>query len=290
MNATELIAALKIKGSFPTSNDLFTTSDFLVLFNMQMKTEILPTMMLLSDDYFLLTKDYTITANDIYKLPKRAIGSKIRDIQIVDGSGNITHPVRLFEEDQGSNSSGYRIFRNEIRLTDDFTSGTLRVQYFARPNEIVLVSACAEISSIDTVNNQVVVTSLPSTFTVGTECDFVQADNPYDLLDYDSAITAASGTTITFADLPEDLAVGDYLCIAMQAPVPMIPEEMHPILVQAALVSCLSAKRDKSLDYETKILERQKQDMIRMLDPRVENDSAQFRGGRLTDYFTNRWY
>jgi hypothetical protein len=290
MNTTELISALKIRGAFPTSNDLFSNADFLVLLNMQMKTEIVPTMMLLSEDYFLLTKDFTITSGTVYKIPSRAIGTKLRDIQYIDGSSNISHPVRLLEEDQGSGNSGYYIFRNEIRLSDDYTSGTLRIQYFARPNELVLTTSCGQITSIDTALNNVVVSSAPASMSTGVLCDFVQNTNPYDLLDYDEAITNVSGTTITFSSLPTDLVVGDWLCLAKESPVPMVPDEIHPLLVQAALVSCLASKNDKAFDYEAKLLEKQKQDMIRMLDPRVENDSIKFRSGRLTSYFTNRWY
>lgn len=290
MNSSDLISALKIRGSFPASNDLFSNSDFLVLLNMQMKTEIVPTMMLLSEDYFLLTKDFTIASGTVYKLPSRSIGSKIRDVQYIDGSGNINHPNRLLEEDQGLGGSGYYIFRNEIRLSDDYTSGTLRIQYFSRPNELVLTTSCGQISSINTATNEVVVSSLPSTMTTGVLIDFVQNNNPFDLLDYDEAITNVVGTTVTFAALPTDLAVGDWICLAKQSPVPMMPEEMHPLLVQAALVSCLASKNDKAFDYEAKLLEKQKQDMIRMLDPRVESDSIKFRSGRLTSYFTNRWY
>ena len=41
MNSSELISALKIHGSFPTSDDLFSDADFLSLFNHQMKVEII---------------------------------------------------------------------------------------------------------------------------------------------------------------------------------------------------------------------------------------------------------
>lgn len=290
MNTTELITALKIKGSFPTANDLFSNSDYLTLFNMQMKTEIVPIMMLLSEDYFLLQKDYTITANGSYRLPPRSVGSKIRDLQVIDASGNLTSLQRLYEEDRPSNPSGFYVFRNSIQLSDGFTTGTLRVKYFSRPNEMVLSTSCAQVESIDTVNVQVTVGSVPSTMAIGTLCDFVQDNNPYDLLDYDNAIVGVSGSTITMTSLPDDLAVGDWLCIAQESPVPMIPDEMHPVLVQSVLVAALSSKKDKALDFESKQLEKMRNDAIRMLDPRVENDSVSFRSGRLLGFFSNRWY
>lgn len=290
MTTEELISALKIRGSFPSADDLFSDSDFLVLFNQQMKTEIIPIMLLLSEEYFLISKDFSITQNASYRIPSRAIGAKLRDLQFVDGSNNISSINRLFEEDRPLNNSGYYLVRNSVELSQGFTNGTLRMKYFARPNDLVLSSSCGQIQSIDILNNQVVVNAVPATFTTGALCDFIQGLNPYDLLDYDAAITGVSGTTITFASLPSGLAVGDWLCPAQKAPVPMVPEEMHPVLVQSALVSALGAKKDKAVTYEAQVLERIKQDAIRMLDPRVENDSVAFKSGRLLSFFTTRWY
>lgn len=290
MNTTELITSLKIKGSFPTANDLFSNSDFLALFNHQMKTEMIPVMLFLSEDYFLLTKSYNISQNGNYRLPSRSIGAKLRDLQVQDTGGNLIPLKRLFEEDRPANLTGYYIYRNSVQLANQFVSGTLLLKYYARPNTLVMPTACAQVLSWDDTAKTVTVSSVPDTFANGILCDFVQNKNPYDLLSYDNAIVGISGTTIEMTEIPEGLAVGDWLCLAEEAPVPMLPEEMHAVLVQSALVAALSAKKDKALDYESKTLERIKQDAIRMLDPRVENDSVSFRSGRLLNFFANRWY
>lgn len=288
MNTTEMISSLKIQGSFPTSDDLFSTSDFLVLFNNQLKTDITPMMLKLNEEYFLQYKDFTIESGARYRIPRRAVGAKIRDLQWIDQSGNISSIDRLFEEDRPEKKSGYYMLRNEIELTGDFTNGTLRMKYFARPNELVLTSACGQISSIDSNNNQVVLTAAPSTFLTGVSCDFVQNNNPYDLLAYDQAITGVSGTTITFSSLPNGLEVGDWLCLANQSPVPMIPEELHPVLVKSALCATLSAKKDKAYEQEMVMLQALKDDAINMIDPRVQNDSIKFRSGSLMGFFGSR--
>lgn len=283
MTTAELITSLKIQGSFPTSDDLFSTSDFLVLFNNQLKIDITPMMLKLNEEFFLQYKDFTITLDASYRIPRRAIGAKIRDLQIIDASGNVTKVNRLFEEDKSSGASGYYMLRNSVQLTSDYTSGTLRMYYFARPNELVATSACGVVQSIGATS--VVLVSAPSTFVTSAEIDFIQANNPYDLLAYDSAITGVSGTTISFASLPSGLAVGDYLCLANQSPVPMIPDELHPVLVQSCLCKCLSAKKDKNYEQEMVALQQYKDDAINMLDPRVENDSVKFRSGALLNFF-----
>jgi len=290
VTSEELIAALKIKGSFPTSNDLFSNADFLVLFNMKMKLEILPFMLKLNEEFFLQSKDFSIVPRGTYRIPTRAIGSKIRDLKMIDGNGNSTNIDRLYEEDRQTNASGYYMLRNSIELSSDFTSNTLRMKYFAQPGALVLSTECAQVSSIDTILNQVVVSSVPSSMITGSVIDFVQNNNPYDLLDYDVAIDSLSGTTMGFTSLPSGLEVGDWICFARQSPVPQVPDEVHPVLVQSALVSTLSSKKDKALDYESKVLMKNIEDVVNMLDPRVNNNSSKMRSGRLISHFTNRRY
>lgn len=283
MTSSELIASLKIQGSFPTSDDLFSTSDFLVLFNNQLKVDITPMMLKLNEEFFLQYKDFAITQNGSYRIPSRAIGAKIRDLQVIDASGNIQAVSRLFEEDKPAQPSGYYMLRNSVQLSSDYTSGTLRMYYFARPNELVAVSAVGVIQSIGSTS--VVLTAAPTTFVTNAVTDFIQAANPYDLLAYDQSITGVSGTTISFASLPSGLAVGDYLCLANQSPVAMIPDELHPVLVQSALCKCLSSKKDKGYEQEMVTLQQYKQDALNMLDPRVENDSVKFRSSALLSFF-----
>jgi len=288
MNSTELINALKIKGSFPTSDDLFSNDDFLVLFNMQMKVEILPIMLKLNEEYFLQYKDFTISQGAKYRIPSRAIGTNIRDLKKVDSSGNYTDINRLFEEDRSSGKSGFYMNRNSVELTNDFISDTLRMTYFARPNKLVLTTSCAQITSIDTVLNTVVVSSAPATMSTGVLVDFIQNNNPFDLLSFDQSLVSVSGTTLEVAALPSGLEVGDWVCIANESPVPLVPEELHPVLVQSALVTTLSSKKDKALEYENKKLTEQIEAVLTMLDPRVQNNSTKMRSGKMLDYFASR--
>lgn len=288
MNSTELINALKIKGSFPTSDDLFSNDDFLVLFNMQMKVEILPIMLKLNEEYFLQYKDFTISQGAKYRIPSRAIGTNIRDLKKVDSSGNYTDINRLFEEDRSSGKSGFYMNRNSVELTNDFISDTLRMTYFARPNKLVLTTSCAQITSIDTVLNTVVVSSAPATMSTGVLVDFIQNNNPFDLLSFDQSLVSVSGTTLEVTALPSGLEVGDWVCIANESPVPLVPEELHPVLVQSALVTTLSSKKDKALEYENKKLTEQIEAVLTMLDPRVQNNSTKMRSGKMLDYFASR--
>lgn len=290
MDSSELISALKVHGSFPTSDDLFSDTDFLSLFNHQMKVEIIPMMIKLNEEFFVQYKDFTITQGASYRIPSRAIGAMIRDLKVVDGSGNQTAIARLFEEDRPANMSGYYIVRNSIELSSDFTANTLRMKYFARPSKLVLTTDCAQVVSVDYNTSSVVVSSVPTDYANGMLADFVQNNNPYDLLGMDYTITGISGTTINFASLPMGIEAGDWLCAANESPVPMVPDELHPVLVQSALCKTLSSKKDKSYRDELDTLMRVKEDAINMLDPRVQDNSNKVRTGKLLGYFSARRY
>lgn len=284
--ANVLIAAIKLKGGMPDDN-YYTDDNMLTILNDEMKLTINPLVMKLQEEYFLENKTYTITSGGTYRLPKRCLGNKLRDVKLIDSNGAYTDLERLFEEDRSSNKRGYYISRNTITLSSDITTGSLKITYFMSPSALVLTSSVATVQSIDSAT-QVTVSSLPSTISVSSPVDFIQANGPYDLLDKDVTISSISGTILTFSSLPDDLAVGDYICLAEQSPVPLIPEDLHPVLVQAALCVCLSSKKDKSVELELQKLEQMKQTISEMLDPRVESNDVKFHGQGLLSKMIRR--
>ena len=290
MNTTELIAALKLHGSFPTSDDLFSDEDFLSLFNHQMKVEITPLLLGLNEEYFLQSKNYDISSGSLYRIPTRAIGSNVRTLFTIDSSGNKASLSRLFEEDRPLNASGYYVVRNSIELSSDFNTGTLEMVYFARPSTLVLTTACAQVNGIDTVAKTVDVSSAPDTFITGIKLDFVQNNNPYDQLGMDYPLAGISGTTLNFSNLPDGLEIGDWVCLATESPVPMISDELHPVLLQSALCKTLSSKKDKQFKDEKETFDQIKMNAINLLDPRVKDNSAKMRTGALLGHFQSRRY
>lgn len=274
-----MIADIKLIGSFPTTDSLFSNANYLSILTREQLTTVVPLLNKVNEEYFITEKDYAVTANQIsYRIPARAVGSQLRDVQLVSSSGDVTGLVRLFEDNRESSNEGqqgYYIKGNSVLLspTPTTTTGdTLRLIYMRRPSTFVLPSACGEITSINTGTNQVVVSALPSTMTTSTSIDFIQGSSPYDLLSMDTSISSVSGTTVNFSALPTDLAVGDYICLSGQACVPMIPEELVDVLIQAALCTCLSSKKDKSVELELQKLEQLKNSFIEMLSPRVKSD------------------
>lgn len=285
MTSNEIIASVLLRSGFPTDN-YFTNAEMLTIMNDEMRLHINPLLMKLHEEFLLQTKDYNIAANTTYRLPKRALGGKLRDLKLYD-NGDYVDLDRLFEEDRYKKSTGYYITRNSIELSDDITTGTLRATYYLAPSQMVLVASVATIASIDSAT-QVTVSALPSSISTATPVDMVQASGQYDLLSIDATITNVAGTTLTFSSLPSDLAVGDYICLAGQSPVPTIPVDLHPILTQATLCTCLGSKKDKAFEAESAKLKMLKESMLEMLDPRVESGDIFVRGQGLLSAIRSR--
>lgn len=281
-----LINEVKVKGGFPDDN-YFTDAEMLLLMNDALRTVVTPLLMRIKEELFVQQKEYTISAGGSYRIPKRCIGNKLRDVKLKDGD-DYTNLNRLFEEDRQDKPTGYYIEKNTITLSDDIDSGTLVISYFLAPSQLILEASAAEISSIDSAT-QVTVAALPSAILTTTPVDFAQSEGPYDLLEIDQTITNISGTSLTFASLPDDLAVGDWVCLSGQSPVLNAPREVQPLLVQATLYKCLMSKKDSSAAKEAKQeLEEMKMELLNMLDTKVESNDIKFSGQGLLSYIRSR--
>ncbi len=285
MTSEEIIASVLLRSGFPTDN-YFSNAEMLTIMNDETKLVINPLIMKLQEEFLLQTKDYTIVSGSSYRLPKRALGGKLRDVKIFDGT-NYQNLNRLFEEDRASNPVGYYLNRNSLELSGEFTAQTLRVTYYLAPSQLVLSSAVAVIASIDSAT-QVTVTALPTTISTNTQIDFVQSSGQYDLLAIDQTVSGVAGTSLTFASLPDGLAVGDHVCVAGQSAVPTIPVDLHPLLVQATLCTCLSSKKDKAIEIQGPKLKKLIETMEEMLQPRVDNGSIYLTGQGLLSAIRNR--
>lgn len=274
----DLIEDVRRKGSFPESDSLFSNADYLNILQDEFLTQIVPLLISVNEEYFLEYKDSPlVSGQDSYRMPARAMAGTLRNVQLVDSSGNIKELYRLWEEDKSFSQEGYYIKGNKVILSPSPTDTTLtlRQSYLKSPSTFVLESSCAQVTSIS--GNDVVVSSLPSTITTGISVDVIQGSSPYDVLASEEVLSGQSGTTLSFSSIPDDITVGDWVCLTGQSCLPLLPEEFIPLLTQAALVSCLASKQDKSHDRELQKLEMMKQSFIKILQPRVKSDDKKIR-------------
>lgn len=119
---------------------------------------------------------------------------------------------------------------------------------------------------------------VPSTFVGGQYYDVLQTNPGHKIIDYDILLGSSAFTqnSITFpgGSIDSSTLVGDYICLANQCIIPMIPPELHNILVERTCARVLSALGDtESLqNVNTKIQEMELR-QGNMIDNRVEGNA-----------------
>lgn len=291
---TKLLADIKRLGHFPTNEETFEDSDLLALADYEMQTFIVPMVKQARENYWLKHKDYQVSEDELL-IPDRAIAGGLTDLQLIVGA-NIEH-LRYLEVSQLNSTIGspvgafaFTVQYNKIIIVPSPTIGFIRAYYYCRPSNLVKTTDCARISSIDTLLNQVVVESLPSTMTTGIEIDFIQNTSGFSIMEMDQAITGVAGTTLTFSSLPEDLAEGDWIALAGESPIPQIPVEFQPLLTQAVVVKIceIQGYLDKMKVAQQK-LDRMREDLLTLIDPRIA-EAPKVINSQPNGPLTNNWY
>lgn len=281
----QLILTIKSKILMPSSQVTYTDDDVLRISDEELQVGVVPLIMSCRDDYFVVSMDYPIGSGPFeYRVPTRAIGTKLKDVVMVD-SNNREYSIPLIS----SQTAPYRsnifktyqgltcFFRNNMLVLQGVAStlpgNVVRLYYFLRRNKLIPITSGARIDSIDTVNKQVTVSLLPSTITTTTPIDFVQTQSPFDILAMDQAITNINGLILTFNSLPIGLQVGDYICLAGESVVPQVPVELQPVLAQRVVVKLLEALGDMNGSQlaRTKLQEMEK-NTLDMLSQRLEGE------------------
>lgn len=255
---TALLASIKTRGLIPTSQRTFADIDLLTLANEELQIGIVPFMMKNRSEYFVTDQDQIINANqNNYTIPTRAIGGKVRGLVIVDSSGNeydmpqIQKEDRRFYNTQSSNSGFYSFVfffeGNDIILVPTPTQvsqASIRFGYYERPNQLILPTSAAQISSVNFTTNQITVSTVPSSINTSVQIDFIKGKPGFENKAIDQTILGIAGPILTFSSLPPNLIMGDYIAPSEQSPFPQIPLELHSMLAQRTVVKVMEGLGD----------------------------------------------
>jgi hypothetical protein len=279
--ATDLIASVKRRAGIPAAQATYTDAEILTICNEEMSSFMVPLVMKEREDYWQTSVDFTISSTVTqYRIPERAIGSKLREVKIVNANGTESNIPRLLVANEGTDSYGFRVDGNVLTLRTGIANNptllgnTLRVYFYNRPNDIVTVAECGAITGTTPGTKAIALAAAPAAFTGKTSFDLIRGVPGFESLSVDAAGSITS-TTVTLTNaLPADLAAGDYVCLPHQTPVPQIPPELHPLLAQKAACRVLEGKgmyeKLKSLREELAVMEVNAR---AMLTPRVDGEA-----------------
>lgn len=260
LTSSKLIASVKRRAQIPTNQNTFKNEDFLALANEEMQLGLVPSILQLHQDYLLWYEDVSITdGKSNYRIPYRATGNKLKNVFYVDTNGNLYELTRIGDDDLADYNGPYsasfirafRIQNNEVIIqpnVDGYVGGYLRFFYFIRPNDLVMDEEGGVITGINRTTGVINVASLPKKFSVGQKFDFIQSESPHVHIEIDLTSTGINTTqkSITFnpSDIPTDLVVGDYVCLAQETIVPQVPTDLHVVLAHRTATRCLEALGD----------------------------------------------
>mgnify|MGYP003119130915 CR=1 FL=1 len=276
---SDLLSSVKIKAMMPLNQDTFTESDILSLATEELQSYIMPLVMSVREEYYLFQEDIDIVSGTSdYRIPSRAIGSRLRDVVLLSSGNSTASLPRLTpEETVGTmvKTPAFSLRSETIILHPKPTNSSdkLRLSYFIRPSKLVKTTRGASIISIDTNNKKVTVNNVPSNIVSSSKVDLIPGKGGCIPLAIDQSISDISGTVITLNSIPEDLAVGDDVVLAEESSRISAPIEFRTLLEQAVVVKVLEALGDtEGLRNALTKLSQQEKHMLTLISPRVEGE------------------
>lgn len=273
---TQLLAAIRRTGHIPVSQTPFEDDDILQIADQELQTGLLRQILSVRENFYLTYLDTAVNATGIYNIPLRAIGGALAEIQLLNG--NIVTPiVRSEVHDQFSTNASpngvysFYLKANQVVILPIPTTGSIRLWYYQRPNELVPTDECSQISAISSGTLTVDQTATTS-ITTATPCDLIKDQPFFDSLATEITPSSVGATSIVFSssDVPTTLSVGDWVALAGKTPVPQIPVEFRPLLVQRVVVKYyeIQGYLDKMKAAQKK-LEDMEKDTFMLINPRV---------------------
>lgn len=284
MLTSELLDLIKQTAAIP-SQATFSDQQLLDFATDEMKAKLYPLITSVREDYFLVEEDLPIVSGQqLYSVPERAIGGKLAEVNWTNGNDRIYNLTRvatgqeaMLEFSLGSGrpqSFGMQGSKIKIFPRPSSSDGFLRVSFYQRPNKLVLVDNACRVTNVS--GNDLTVSAITdSRFVTSALVDIVDDTYGFDTLLKNKAILNIAGQVITVTDASlSEVEIGDYVCIRLESPVIQMPLEATSLLVTLASKRVLEAQNDSA---NVKLLmERameQKQDLINLMSPRVENES-----------------
>lgn len=271
----DLIDSIRVKANIPSSQTPFSDSDLLLLAQDELDTALLRQLLSVRENYYISYLDYALDSDGVYEMPSRCITDAIANVQILNGNQVINVDRSEISQQFATNQSptgfySFFLLANGINVQPAPTTGYVRIWYYVRPNKMVVTTEAAQITVINTGTSTVTFDTIPTSITTATPCDFVKDQPQFNVLSFDETPTVVSSTQLTFTELPDDLAVGDWVALAGQTPVPQIPVEFRPLLVQRVVVKYneIQGYLDKMKASQMK-LDSMEKDLLQMINPRV---------------------
>ncbi|MEO0271672.1 MAG: hypothetical protein ABIM30_01110 [candidate division WOR-3 bacterium] len=288
--SSDLIKSIKRKGMLPETQITFSEQDFLDFATEEMDLGIMPLVLSYYEDYYSFYEEITVNHSTMrIKIPHRAVGNKLRFVGIKRNSGVIplfkANYDDIHAEYHNLFSRHYYIENDELVFPTNLFSDNDKVvlSYYLRPNALVPDEYMCRIVNISG-NTLTVSGGDLSLYTTSDKIDVISDLSPNKILAIDLPIVSinVSLNQITLSNVPSNVNVGQYICLAEKTAIVQIPTELQSLLSQRVVARCLEALGDQAglQAANTKIAEIE-QKATTLLSPRVESNSKKIIGSRI---------
>lgn len=285
----EIVESVKARTLAPVGQPTYTNADFIRFCNEEFQIKLVPDIITIREDYFLRTYTQSIIYNKTsYTMPNRAIGNAIKDVIFIDTSNNrfpISHinindiPLNNFTSVYPSN---FYIKGDQIVLapSPNASSGTLEMWYYERPSQLVPVADCGQITAIaqnTPLAGQVTYTVNADVSSYSTY-DFLSGSSPFQnwAIDVDPVSATSTTVVVSMSDVQGSdgtllPSVGDYICEANYSCIPMVPQEMHPLLAEMTAARVVQGLgHNEKLEVINQNIQLMRQNCLNLIANRVE--------------------
>ena len=215
---TAMLALIRLKAMMSDTQTTFTDANILSLVNNELSGYLVPTVLGWGSEYFVKNSDSTTSAGvSEIPIPSRGVNTDVRDVQVILPSSTMyTSRPRVSPEDAvmyGSTQgtvAAYYLQGDSIILCPPPSAGqSLRIRYFRRPNQLVLVGSGAEV--ILTVSTpSVTMASTTDLATAPLYADIIKNTPPFDSTVDSTTYTVTNATTLGGLSTP--IAAGRFSC------------------------------------------------------------------------------
>lgn len=276
--ASFIVGALRRYGYLPAAGSgSLTTADYVALINDEAQLYLTSLIKSVREDHLEVTSTVTVVAGTgSYQVPSRAVANSLTMVSLVNSNGDTVPMPQLYGAHTASfgqtgTPAGFELLGTAIVLHPTPTAGgTLKLRYLQRLSRVVTEDAVGLITAINTGTNQVTISAAPSAFLSGLAYDLVRGTPGFDNLAIDQTATI-SGTVLTFSALPVGLAIGDYVALAGETPIPQVPPDLFPLLTTRVALRVGQSTASPNMPALTAEVETLRHAALELLTPRVGN-------------------
>lgn len=278
-----LVNSCTTKYLIPTSQNTFQPLDITLFLDEELRSYIIPVFDRAQSGYWLKRVDQAVTGAASYTIPQRSTYGALFDIVFVDTQGNEIALTDLstvqikgtfpFGFQLPLSTFGYYIEDDQVYLYPQqavvATQYKLRFRYYRRPNNLTLMSNCAQITAIS--GSIITVNAVPSTWATTDTFDIIQNFPQFTSIQDGQTITLINNLNITLSSVPTGLLVGMWFCPTGMSCVAQIPYDAYPLLVQRAIIRLAESLGDTNgAQTAEKRLEEMEKKVMDMIQPRVQ--------------------